>query len=764
MKTTKRLAALILALVLAVSLLPTVSLPVSALYLEDTSLQCTWTLQDDMPLSDGTTGLKLTIRPTNGDSGRMDYYAYLAQNWVSTAPWAFYILQIEEVELTDGVLNAGGNIMSFFQNKSMKLKKVIFADSVQEIGWNAFYRDHAGETPLEVDWGSGIKIVESAAFTRSGVTRVCLPAIRKVENAAFRQCSKLESVYMASASGGLEMGERIFESCANLKEVTLVGSVPGISAYTFSGCEKLQSIMLPVSLEYVEKNAFKNCTSLSAVFYAGTPQQWAQISIAEGNECLQNATVIYNSKPYTITFDPNGGYVSPESMVTAASGKLPSLPTPTRSGYSFVGWFTEPEGGSSVSTNTVFNGDTTIYAHWFRYMDSTCAVTVNPPMAGYHPATTAKSADTSRYKATAVYFCPLNGGTEGPQMTAADSFVLDQSYRVHVRLTPVGEWAFSDETPATINGLVAESEGVSMGGDAWYYVDLTAKEAPVCEVTVTPPMPGQHPVPTGESGDLNLFTVSVVQYFPVKSDGSLDAALKETDVFTPNQVYRVVLVLRPVGGWEFSKDTKATVNGIEATCLLAISGNGMYYVDMKCENPFVDVHESDFFFNPVMWAVGRTVTGGTDKTHFSPERTVMRADSMVFFWAANGRPEFTATDKTFKDVKKTHWAYKAVMWAVENGITGGTDKEGNYFSPQRTCMRSEILQFLYAAMGKPEYTIDNPYSDVKTNHWYYEGAIWAYEKGLEKGEGGRFQAKTPCTRGYVVTYLYRFLTGQELAE
>ncbi len=181
-------------------------------------------------------------------------------------------------------------------------------------------------------------------------------------------------------------------------------------------------------------------------------------------------------------------------------------------------------------------------------------------------------------------------------------------------------------------------------------------------------------------------------------------------------------------------------------------------------NPFEDVHDEDFFFNPVMWALDETVTGGIDDTHFGPERTVMRADAMVFFWAANGRPAYTATEKTFKDVKEKHWAYEAVMWAVENGITGGTDAEGNYFSPQRTCTRSEILQFLYAAMGKPEYTIENPYSDVKTKHWYYDGAIWAYEMGLEKGTNGKFQAKTPCTRGCVVTYLYRFFTGKELAE
>ena len=140
----------------------------------------------------------------------------------------------------------------------------------------------------------------------------------------------------------------------------------------------------------------------------------------------------------------------------------------------------------------------------------------------------------------------------------------------------------------------------------------------------------------------------------------------------------------------------------------------------------------------------------------------MRSDSMMFFWAANKRPDPKGTKSPFKDVGKKHWAFKAIMWGVENGITGGTGPKT--FSPDKTCSRSEILQFLYAAMGKPEYTISNPYSDLKPKQWYYDGAIWAYENGLEKGENGKFKAKTPCTRGYVVTYLYRFFTHNELAE
>ena len=183
-------------------------------------------------------------------------------------------------------------------------------------------------------------------------------------------------------------------------------------------------------------------------------------------------------------------------------------------------------------------------------------------------------------------------------------------------------------------------------------------------------------------------------------------------------------------------------------------------------NPFVDVSEADWFYIPVLWAYYNEpqITAGTDPTHFSPGNTVTRAEAMVFFWAANGHPEPETTKSPFKDVKKSHWAFKAVMWAVENGITGGTDAEGKYFSPARTCTRSEILQFLYAAMGKPEYHIANPYSDVKNKHWYKDGAIWAYEYGLERGENGKFHATTPCTRASVVTYLYRYFTGELLDE
>ena len=244
------------------------------------------------------------------------------------------------------------------------------------------------------------------------------------------------------------------------------------------------------------------------------------------------------------------------------------------------------------------------------------------------------------------------------------------------------------------------------------------------------------------------------------------------------QIYKTDLSLLDENGYTVWQKERATWNESTHECSLNeyvklnagtyyfvaryYLGTGNYQFSIEKGPQFSDVRESDFFFNPVMWAVENSVTGGTDETHFSPNKTVMRSDSMVFFWAAKGRPAHRDIQSPFKDVKKKHWFYDAVLWAVENSITAGTD--ATHFSPNNTCSRSEILQFLYAAMNRPAYTIANPYSDVKKSHWYYDGAIWAYENGLEKGENGKFNAKTPCTRGYVVTYLFRFITGKELAQ
>lgn len=105
----------------------------------------------------------------------------------------------------------------------------------------------------------------------------------------------------------------------------------------------------------------------------------------------------------------------------------------------------------------------------------------------------------------------------------------------------------------------------------------------------------------------------------------------------------------------------------------------------------------------------------------------------------------------FLDVPADSWYAAPVTWATDHDVITGTG--GGLFSPDRPCTTGEIISFLWRAMGRPEPEIENPFTDVSANHYYYQAALWAYENGLV--DGGDFHAAELCSRGMAVTYLWR---------
>ena len=179
--------------------------------------------------------------------------------------------------------------------------------------------------------------------------------------------------------------------------------------------------------------------------------------------------------------------------------------------------------------------------------------------------------------------------------------------------------------------------------------------------------------------------------------------------------------------------------------------------DATRENPFVDVPNDSFCIDPVLWAVEEGITTGTSATTFDPNGKCARAIVVTFLWRAAGSPEPTTTENPFSDVKESDFYYKAVLWAVENGITTGTS--ATTFSPTELCNRATVVTFLYRAQGSPEVsTTENPFSDVKVDSWYGPAVLWAVENGITNGMGdGTFGVGSTCTRAQVVTFLYRTL-------
>ena len=179
--------------------------------------------------------------------------------------------------------------------------------------------------------------------------------------------------------------------------------------------------------------------------------------------------------------------------------------------------------------------------------------------------------------------------------------------------------------------------------------------------------------------------------------------------------------------------------------------------DPKPKNPFEDVEEGDYFAAPVLWAVEKGITNGTSASTFSPNAPCTRGQIVTFLWRACGSPEPTKAENPFTDVKAGEYYYKAVLWAVEEGITTGLSD--TTFGPDATCTRGQVATFLWRSQGKPvSASSNNPFSDVVSTDYYYEAVLWAVENGVTQGMGpDTFAPNDSCTRGQIVTFLYRAL-------
>lgn len=158
----------------------------------------------------------------------------------------------------------------------------------------------------------------------------------------------------------------------------------------------------------------------------------------------------------------------------------------------------------------------------------------------------------------------------------------------------------------------------------------------------------------------------------------------------------------------------------------------------------------------MMLSVENDITSGTSAATFGPDDSCTRAQAVTFLWKAAGKPEPAGTDTGFTDVKAGDYFEKAVRWAVENGITSGTDNEK--FSPSDKCTRAQIITFLWKVNGSQpaEGGAADSFGDVASSAYYANAVAWAVENGITSGTGnGTFSPNQKCTRAQIVTFLYQ---------
>ena len=252
-----------------------------------------------------------------------------------------------------------------------------------------------------------------------------------------------------------------------------------------------------------------------------------------------------------------------------------------------------------------------------------------------------------------------------------------------------------------------------------------------------------------------LVTKYMTKYYPEWST-RYDAVLRSYDSYAT-----------PASGSEYSKTWSGNFSwNLDGTGLTDPDG----YADMSAaeiladlfgdaetqpsQKGFNDVKPGDYFYDAVNWAVEKGITTGTSATTFSPNASCTRAQIVTFLWRASGSPEPKTASNPFTDVAANAYYCKAVLWAVENGITTGTS--ATTFSPGAPCTRAQGVTFLWRANGRKAASAAASFTDVASDAYSAPAVAWAAEQNVTGGVGnGLFSPDTTCTRAQIVSMLYR---------
>lgn len=249
---------------------------------------------------------------------------------------------------------------------------------------------------------------------------------------------------------------------------------------------------------------------------------------------------------------------------------------------------------------------------------------------------------------------------------------------------------------------------------------------------------------TKENGELEVKRQSITVYeFPVGTK------VKLTDDATANGYHIYDMAAVTEGTTEFTISEASTrertyfVNSLNDP-----SGFSFYIKGINLDSKFSDVVAGSYYENPVKWAVRYGITSGTSATTFSPNQTCTNAHILTFLWRAKGSPEPTINNP-FADVKTTDYYYKAALWAYDNGLISG-----NQFCGSTPCTRGTTVTYLWKLAGSPDAG-ESSFTDAGQ---YSSAVAWAVKQGITSGTSvTTFSPDRTCTRGQIVTFLYRDL-------
>ena len=544
------------------------------------------------------------------------------------------------------------------------------------------------------------------------------------------------------------------------------------NAFTASTAQRIGSFTLTVK-EGASGSSVIRSTSYGAAEEGRDPSSGGDKYTPVSSVTTHNLWVgfgTWNGATFQVTLNADGGLVDSKTDVTYSvdteNGGTLTLPTPTRDGYTFDGWFTQD--GQKCGAAYTPTADTTLTAHW-------TAIPVAPrPIISTHPSDSLETAgDLSTDFEVKATVSEDAVATLSAVSDAAIKAAAAESGVVGIDLSEEGEAVEAARLPAGMIGKIASAvKGSDKGGFALKLTSASLEfDAKALQSLANQAQSGELQINMRDTGTMMLNSTQAGAISGMRVFGgynvSAQSGSKSISQFNGGNIKISIPFNIPNGYYSDGFSAYYVAPDGKLTKLATVYGNGLinfsvshfsdyiiaYNEEDIRQSRFIDLVPGEYYQDAVAWAVEKGITTGTSPSTFGPNDGTTRAQVVTFLWRAAGKPTVDY-EMNFRDVPSDYYT-EAVRWAVSNGITDGIYPDT--FSPDAVCTRAQIVTFLWRAAGKPEPKGDaGKFTDLLTGEYYVKPVAWAVEQGITSGKTTTtFAPDATCTRGEVVTFLWR---------
>ena len=709
---------------------------------------------------------------------------------------------LAEVTLCEDLTEIGGAMFS----GCTALTRISIPESVQQIGNRAF----SGCTALtNVTIPKNVTSIGQYAF--EGCARLTSVTISEgvtyIGVGAFSNCTELSAIrveanntaYYSDAFGVLYNNEKTeliqAPAKAKLGDYVVPEGVTSIGDEAFNGCKNLTSVTIPESVTHIGGGGFRGCDELIGIW----------VDKNNTTYCSDEVGVLYNKEKTALVHAPAKAALGDYSVPAGVTRIMDQAFT----GCKNLTSITIPEGVKTIyymafsfctNLKEVILPSTATDIHDYVFMGCAALESINlqegmTAISGYtfENCSSLKSINIPD-SVTGIGIGAFRGCTnlKSVVLPGGVSYIYAMAFGNCVNLKAV---CFRGDAPEFISDLVFQiyegnagpEDGVNIPGLTLYYIE--SKEGWTTPEWNGYPtatwdgvnVPHTHKyqsvvtAPTCTEKGYTTYTCAICEDSYVAdevaalghdlvTDAGIAVTCTESGLTEGKHCSRcdykierqAIAALGHV--WDEGKVTTAPTTEKEGvrtfTCTRCETTMTEPIDKLQGTVSFKDVDEKAYYAAAVEWAVAKNITKGTAADTFAPNDTCTRGQIVTFLWRAAGEPTPSGTETPFTDVKQSDYWYNAVLWAVEQGITTGTS--ATTFSPNEGCTRGQVATFLWRYENKPTSAAVNPFEDVKKGAYYYDAVLWAVEADVTKGTSATtFAPNDTCTRGQIVTFLYR---------